>query len=46
MPEMVVPKSFHDRFCLKKSFPNARSTITSSESALKGKGKGKRKGKG
>ena len=32
MPEMVVPKSSHDRFCLKKSSPNARSTITISES--------------
>ena len=27
MPEMIVPKSSHDRFCLKKSYPNARSTI-------------------
>ena len=33
MPEMVVPKSSHDRFCSKQSFPNARSTITVSESA-------------
>ena len=32
MPEMVVPKWFHDRSCLKKSSPNARSTITISES--------------
>ena len=32
MPEMVVPKSSHDRFCLKKSSPKPRSTITISES--------------
>ena len=30
---MIVPKSSHDRFCLKKSSPNARSTILISESA-------------
>ena len=32
MLEMILPKSSHDRFCLKKSSPNARSTITISES--------------
>ena len=34
MPEMVVPKSSHDRSCSKKSSPNARSTITIYESAI------------
>ena len=33
MPEMIVPKSSHDQFCSKKSYPNAGSTITISESA-------------
>ena len=31
MSEMIVPKSSHDRFCSKKSSPNAPSTITNSE---------------
>ena len=34
MPEMVVPKSSHDRFCSKQSSPNARSTITICESEI------------
>ena len=33
MPEMIVPKSSHDRFCLEKSSQKARSTITNPESA-------------
>ncbi len=38
MPEMVVPKSSHDRSCSKKSSPKPRSTITISESANWGRG--------
>ena len=36
MPEMVIPKSSHDRSCSKKSFPSARSTITISVSGATG----------
>ena len=32
MPEMVVPKSSHDRSCSKDSYPDARSNITLSAS--------------
>ena len=32
MPEMVIPKSSHDWLCVKKSLPNARSSIIISES--------------
>ena len=34
MPEMIVPKSSHDRFCSKKSSQTAPSTITNPESGL------------
>ena len=33
LPEMIVPKSCHDRFCLKKSSQKATSAITNPESA-------------
>ena len=34
MPEMIIPKSSHDRFCLKKLSPNAPSTITNPPTSL------------